>query len=275
MKRLALLLLLFSFSLQAQVPFRFTLRYPRPKISTPLSIVLQSPDGRTDTIFSDTLRFLSKKVRNVRTYADDFMRQFVREIFIPGDYRLSLTLDTSTQEIPFSLLGDELMVEAGLSFNYYDSSVSHAFSLLNVYRPAPQGITLYYLGADTLQRKLLFHLVNQSNDTLYDGGKNIFSVDVQHYPDIEAPHAHLDYDGFPNPPLLPARSLKLTKKTSLLSPGRCRASVCFFTEKGRRSFLCTYSVGDVIYHSIWHHTEANIVYVATCDLFLTTIDLKN
>ena len=109
MKRLALLLLLFSFSLQAQVPFRFTLRYPRPQISTPLSIVLQSPDGRTDTIFSDTLRFLSKKVRNVRTYADDFMRQFVREIFIPGDYRLSLTLDTSTQEIPFSLLGDELL----------------------------------------------------------------------------------------------------------------------------------------------------------------------
>lgn len=273
------LFFLWPLSSHAQVPFHFILRYHQPDRATYLTAVLQSPDGRTDTLFRGTLKSTSNGIRNM-SKGGSTTRRVDRKLSDAGDYRLILLLDTVATDLPFTLKGDELMVEAGLYVTSYDTSKATGYPNLNVFRQAPKGVTLYYLGTDTLQHKLLFHLVNHSDDTIYDGNRNVFLVDVQQYVGEEPADIQVKrYSDSPSlGPLLPGRSHKLYVDDWILQPGRHRAAVTLFTD--RHDVYCPVGTiySGLIGHAdcpsiLWLNVGSRTVYVATCDIFLTTIDL--
>ena len=277
MKKLLFILLSSCFisAASAQIPFRFILQYGHPEVPTPLTVVLHSPDGQADTLFHGTLRTPSKSIRKAD---NDFRRPVNRELVTPGDYRLEFFLDTSFLQLPFTLFGDELLVEAGLGVDRYDSSSVVGYPAINLFRPAPESVKLYYLGADTLHRKILFHLVNRSDDTLFDGCDNNFPVDIGSYTNDLPPQINTHVYGFNSSqgPLFPGRSHKLSVKSYNASPGRCRANVCFFTDAGYHPLsVGVRHYGCVFYsRSVWREPSVQTVYVAYCDFFLTTLDLK-
>lgn len=272
-----MLFLIMAVASQAQVPLHFKVNYhfweeTKPQ-EAPFRLVVVGPDGRADTLSQTPLR-------KGRRSKDGFGRRYDRQLALPGLYRLLLTLDTCTLEMPFTLDGSELLVDAGLYVNCYDTQYT-AYPTINLYRRAPSNVSLYYLGVDTA-RSILFNFVNHSSDTLSDGLRNHFYVDIRKYIGNEQPELehHANYRGSFEAPLAPGRSRRLQENASHVNLGRCHATLCYTVDP--HTFYSHPAIdrgGCVIYTRpdasvYWRHITNQIWYVATCDLFLTTLDLN-
>ena len=286
MKRLTLLLILFcfqisSFDVEAQVHLCFSLCYMQPEVATPLRLTLVAPDGKADTLVNITMRSVSKSVRrNPQMEGPSVSKRYDRELASAGYYRLLLTLDTSTLEVPFSLDGTELWVDAGLYVKTIDDFYTVGFPRLDIYRPAPEEVKLYYLGVDTVQG-LLFNLVNHSADTLFHGYENDFNVYVRNYVNGKQPDFYhsvyhsLDYSYHRNEPLVSGRSRRIWEKNPVVNPGRCHATLCYATDSHyypRNHETWSFQGGFIT--SLWQPLSIQTWYVVSCDLFLTTLDLR-
>ncbi len=282
MRRILLLslLVLATNGLKAQVHLRFTLRYVKTEIATPFRLVMVAPDGKVDTLANITMHSVSKSVRRDSKWESHFpfvSKRYDRDLATVGDYRFLFTYDTSTLELPFSLDGTELYVDAGLYVTKIDDYYTVAYPELDIYRPAPEEVKLYYLGVDTSSR-LLFNFVNQSADTLFHGHRNDFHVYVQNYADGEKPdfcHS-LSYSSRMNEPLVPGRSRRVREKDFTVTPGRCHATLCYATDSQYtpRNNVTWSNQGGFINPSLWQPLSIQTWYVATCNLFLTTLDLR-
>ena len=274
----------FSSSASAQIPFTFNHRYyVCPEKTVPLTVVLHGPDGQADTLYSGVLRSSSKSIR--RQSNDNYVsRHFDRTIAAAGDYHITFTLDSNTLDLPFTLQGDELLVEADLFSGVYSiESPVEGHPSVNIYRPAPKGVKLYYLGADTLHRKVLFHLVNHSPDTLhfhdlpYSTRSAFDRLSDEIYTFTFGSYFH-KYNSELESPLPSGRSLKLDVDASVtFGPGRHRAAICISADNQCR-YLSSSTVrycGDVVHSSPWYHPSVCTVHVVFTDpFFLTTIDLR-
>lgn len=289
---LATLFLLACCAVQAQVPLRFTLRHSideQYKSSLPVRIVVVNPDGVADTLTNTTLRARSGS-RNVdrrrpagiqhNMPSEPFPRRYDRQLTMKGDYRLLLTVDTCTLELPFSLDGTELLVHAGVSIDWYDTAGT-AYPAVRIYRPAPPEVKLYYLGVDTTKRKPLFNFVNRSKDTLYGGYHNLFKVVLMNYCDSLPPQFehHTDYSYRIEAPLAPGRSRRLY--SSYAASGRSSATLCYTTSPHSDHEVPGHSVyhGCIIYTRpdasvYWRDIRSDTWYIARCDLFLSSLDFR-
>ena len=267
--------------LQAQVHLRFSLRYMKPEVATPLQVTLVAPDGKVDTFANFTMRAVSKSVRrDPQMEGSSVSKRYDRELAEAGEYHLLLTLDTSTLEVPFSLDGTELWVDAGLYVKTIDDFYTVGYPKLDIYRPAPEEVKLYYLGVDTVQG-LLFNLVNHSSDTLFHGYENDFNVYVRNYVDGKQPdfyhsvYRSLDYSSHMNEPLVSGRSRRIWDIHPTVYPGRCHATLCYATDSHynpRNHETWSFQGGFIT--SLWQPLSIQTWYVASCDLFLTTLDLN-
>lgn len=272
----------FSFfnSAAAQVPLRFKLSYyfyEHVSRETTMLVALINPDGQADTLSRVPLRRIGKSIR--RSSTENPSRHYDRQLTAVGKYRLMLTVDTCTLELPFTLDGSELRVDAELYVHCYDSSYT-VDPAVNIYRPSSSDVKLYYLGADTAKREILFNLVNRSSKTLYDGSDwNTFPMDLREY--IDGHPVDFEHYKFYSPgdrgAVSPGHSRRLN--VSPKGPGRYRATVCYTTDPyaQRHNWDCG---GCIVYTTpnhdssvYWCHTRSNVWYVAHCDIFLTTLDL--
>ena len=227
------------------------------------------------------MRSVSKSVRrDPQMEGPSISKRYDRDLTAAGVYRLVMVLDTSTLEVPFSLDGTELWVDAGLYVKTIDDYYTVAYPTMDIYRPAPEEVKLYYLGVDTVQG-LLFNLVNHSSDTLFHGNENDFNVYVQNY--VGGKHSDfyhrvyhsLDYSYHVNEPLVSGRSRRIWEKKPVVNPGRCHATLCYATDSHyipRNHETWSFQGGFIT--SLWQPLSIQTWYVASCDLFLTTLDLR-
>ncbi|MBR1549941.1 MAG: hypothetical protein IJ634_04820 [Bacteroidales bacterium] len=297
LRTLACVSLIFNFqfsilnSASAQVPVRFTLNNRIDgayKAAVPVRIVLVDPDGRADTLASPTLR-PRKHVERRRpagigmpldSPSQSNLRSYDRQLAATGDYRLRLTVDTCTFELPFSIDGSELLVHAGVVVEWYDTT-GMAYPAIRIFRPAPPEVKLYYLGVDTAKREPLFNLVNRSEDTLYDGLRNNFDVRLWDYSEglPEQFEQHWSYSYRVEAPLAPGRSRRLYDSFS--GSGRFTATLCYTTSPYAHFSAPGYATyHGCIFHSrpvasvYWRDIDVDTWFIARCDLFLSALDFN-
>lgn len=276
-KTLFILSFLLLGTAQAQVPLRFKLSYTfwndTTTHQTPFRLVVVNPDGHADTLSRVPLRQSRRSSRNN-------VRHYNHQLALPGHYRLLLTVDTCTLELPFTLDGTELLVDAGLNVGYNDTYYN-AYPTLNLYRRAPSAVSLYYLGVDT-SRAVLFNIVNRSDDTLFDGRRNHFHINIGSYIEDQPPQIehYIPYHYTDEAPLMPHSSRRLKNTHSPFGPGRCLATLCYTTDPSTFYNPAGIAHGGCVFYSpsnasvSWLHIINQTWFVASCSFFLTTLDFE-
>lgn len=271
-----------------EVPFTFKLQADRPTEALPVEVILIDARGDADTLLSTTLRTSAPSMRRDKNYNTYTVSRRVDRCLPQQDScRILFRVDGDTLSLRFPVA--HYGIEAELDIDILDDAYLLAYPVVNVYRTGDTLGRLFYVGYDKPhyekapenKRRPFFNFQSYSDKPLYSGGSTfrLYVLDEQQMksntPFFAFSREYL-YETATSLP--PRQSMRISCYPSSFSAGNHRA-IILFSASPYNHFYARWRAGcrplaHAPERSIWRDARVQTWYVASCDFFLTTIDLK-
>ena len=292
MKKLpCILALMLTVGVYAQeVPFTFKLKADRPTEPLPVEVILIDVRGKADTLLSTILRTSAPSMRRDKNYnAYTVSRRVDRHLPQQDSCRILFRVDGDTLLLRFPV-AHYYGIEAELDIDILDDAYILAFPVVNIYRPGDTLGRLFYVGYDKPHyekapengRRPFFNFQSYSDKPLYSGSPTfrLYVLDEQQMKSNSPFFAFRREYLYETATLLPPRqSMRFSCHPSSFTAGNHRA-IILFAASPHNHFYARWGCGcrPLEAHgperSIWRDARVQTWYVASCEFFLTTIDIK-